>query len=112
MQCEQQDFPEVDAAVMSSDPQDPSTRPTSPASVREQVFDCIAFSPGLTPDEVAKRLMLSVLTVRPRCSELVRTGRLVDSGGRRANASGRLAKVLIVPQQSHRIESSAVGLAS
>jgi predicted ArsR family transcriptional regulator len=69
---------------------------TSAASIREQVFDCIAFSDGLTPDEVARRLEISVLTVRPRCSELVRRGRLVDNGVRRANASGRLAKVLVV----------------
>jgi hypothetical protein len=69
---------------------------TSAVSIREQVFDCIAFSEGLTPDEVARRLAISVLTVRPRCSELVRRGRLVDSGERRANASGRLAKVLVV----------------
>jgi hypothetical protein len=70
---------------------------TSPVSIREQVFDCVAFSEGLTPDEVAERLALSVLTVRPRCSELVRLGRFVDSGERRTNDSGRLAKVLTVP---------------
>ncbi len=69
---------------------------TSPTSIREQVFDCIVFSDGLTPDEVAQLLSLSVLTVRPRCSELLRRGRLVDSGDRRSNDSGRLAKVLVV----------------
>lgn len=68
------------------------------ATIREQVFDCLWFSGGLTPDEVAARLGLSVLTVRPRCSELMRRGRIVDSGTRRVNASGRKAKVLVVPR--------------
>ncbi len=68
------------------------------ATIRERVFDCLWFSDGLTPDEVATRLGLSVLTVRPRCSELIRRGRIVDSGSRRANASGRKAKVLVVPR--------------
>jgi hypothetical protein len=80
---------------------------TSPASIREQVFDCVAFSTGLTPDEIAGRLQLSILTVRPRCSELVRCGRLVNSGGRRANASGRLAKVLIVASGARSIAKAA-----
>ncbi len=68
------------------------------ANIREQVFDCLWFSDGLTPDEVAARLGLSVLTVRPRCSELIRRGHVVDSGSRRVNASGRKAKVLVVPR--------------
>ena len=68
------------------------------ATIREQVFDCLWFSDGLTPEEVAARLGLSVLTVRPRCSELMRRGRIVDSGTRRVNASGRKAKVLVVPR--------------
>jgi hypothetical protein len=80
---------------------------TSAASIREQVFDCVAFSDGLTPDEVAHRLALSVLTVRPRCSELVRAGRLVDSGGRRANDSGRMAKVLILARGAPRAAAGA-----
>ena len=80
---------------------------TTPVSIRERVFDCVAFSEGLTPDEVAERLALSVLTVRPRCSELVRLGRFVDSGERRANDSGRLAKVLTVPAHRRSIRQAA-----
>jgi len=89
-----------DVQVPRQVPRDAMAAMTSGASVREQVFDCIGFSDGLTPDEVAHRLAISVLTVRPRCSELVRRGRLVDSGERRANASGRLAKVLVVARDN------------
>lgn len=46
-----------------------------------------------TADEVASALCLSVLSVRPRFSELRRLGRIEDTGERRTNASGRSAAV-------------------
>lgn len=47
----------------------------------------------LTPDECAARLGLSVLSIRPRFTELVAKGAIVATGERRDNASGRRAKV-------------------
>src|SRR5262249_49723646 len=44
-----------------------------------------------TADEVAGRLSLSILAVRPRCSELKALGFLMDSGKRRRNRSGHRA---------------------
>jgi hypothetical protein len=49
---------------------------------------------GLTPDEAAWLLGLSVLTVRPRTSELVKAKTLEDAGERRTNDSGMRARVL------------------
>lgn len=46
-----------------------------------------------TADEVASRLNLSVLSVRPRVCELSAMGKIRDSGERRKNASGRSATV-------------------
>ncbi len=46
-----------------------------------------------TADEVADALGIDRLTVRPRCSELRRLGRLEDTGERRLNLSGRRAIV-------------------
>lgn len=46
-----------------------------------------------TADEVAERLHLSVLSVRPRVTELSALGKIRDSGERRPNASGRNAIV-------------------
>jgi hypothetical protein len=46
---------------------------------------------GLTADEVAYALGYSILTVRPRVSELKRMKLIVDAGLRRPNASGRNA---------------------
>ena len=69
---------------------------TNAASIREQVYDLISQSrTGLTADEAAAKLRLSVLTVRPRCSELVADNRIEDSGRRRLNVSGKQAKVWV-----------------
>jgi hypothetical protein len=48
---------------------------------------------GLTADEIAKDLNLSVLSVRPRVSELRRNGQIEQTGSRRKNASGMTATV-------------------
>ena len=49
---------------------------------------------GLTPDEAAKLVGNSVLTVRPRCAELKRLGHIKSTGETRKNASGHSANVL------------------
>lgn len=66
-------------------------------TLREDVFAAIraAGQEGLTADEVAARLRLSPFTTRPRCTELRVAGLIVDSGRRRANASGRAAIVWV-----------------
>lgn len=44
-----------------------------------------------TADEAAAALKASVLAIRPRFSELKRLARIVDTGIRRRNASGKMA---------------------
>jgi predicted ArsR family transcriptional regulator len=48
---------------------------------------------GATADEVAKALNMSVLSIRPRVSELRRTGKIKQTGTRRTNDSGMTATV-------------------
>jgi predicted transcriptional regulator len=48
---------------------------------------------GATADEIAKDLNLSVLSVRPRVSELKRLAEIEQTGGRRKNESGMTATV-------------------
>lgn len=52
-----------------------------------------AYPGGATADEIARDLNLSVLSVRPRVSELNRTGKLEQTGARRKNESGMTATV-------------------
>lgn len=56
-------------------------------------------SGGRTADEIATSLNLSVLSVRPRVSELNRLGTIEQTGSRRRNESGMTATVWrIAPQ--------------
>lgn len=66
----------------------------SAMSIRDQVLRCVQESLiGLTPDECAKKLKLTVLTVRPRFTELQAKGLIVKSGEKRRNASKKMAVV-------------------
>lgn len=48
---------------------------------------------GLTADETAAAIGETVLSVRPRFTELLQTGKIEDTGRRRKNESGRSAKI-------------------
>lgn len=61
--------------------------------LRAQALAVVERSNGLTADEIAGRLGLSILSIRPRLSELSRLGKVRDSGDRRRNVSGRAAIV-------------------
>lgn len=65
-------------------------------TVREQVYATIQQHGPSTADEVARHLGLSILTVRPRITELKNAGRLVDTMKRRKNDSGTNAAVMDV----------------
>lgn len=60
------------------------------AMVLQKIAQCPA---GATADEIAHDLGLSVLSVRPRVSELKRTGEIRQTGTRRKNDSGMTATV-------------------
>lgn len=47
-----------------------------------------------TADECAKKLQVSILAIRPRCSELMAQGLIERTGARRPNDSGLMADVL------------------
>ena len=66
------------------------------ASIREIVRKCVLTYGPMTTDECATILGLSVLTVRPRFSELRALGCLRDTTERRRNISGRKAVVWAV----------------
>lgn len=82
------DGPSKDAAI--------AMIPTA-GTLRYRVFTAIENSPnGLTTDECADRLGETVLSIRPRFTELMNGGWIEDSGKRRKNLSGRSATVWMV----------------
>ena len=75
-----------------------SARPSAAklrASVLAKIAEC---SNGATADEIAEQLNLSILSVRPRVSELNRNGEIEQTGARRRNASGMTATVWRIVQ--------------
>lgn len=61
---------------------------------RAEVFRVIRETPGgVTADEISKILNWSILTVRPRVSELHRDGEIHSTGERRKNDNGMSATV-------------------
>lgn len=64
-------------------------------TLRERVYSIVksAGSAGITPDEAAATLGVSILSIRPRFSELALMGAIEDTMRRRVNASGRHAIV-------------------
>jgi hypothetical protein len=66
-------------------------------TLRAKVLATIRANPeGLTADEVAKRIATSILSVRPRVSELVAGGNIKRSVTRRKNESGMSAAVWVI----------------
>lgn len=62
------------------------------ATLRAEVYRVLLHSRvPLTADQIAYRLGENILSIRPRCSELVATGRIKDSGERGENVSGKSA---------------------
>lgn len=61
--------------------------------LRARCLRVLEHSNGLTADEVAGRMGASILSIRPRITELTRLGKVRDTGDRRRNASGKRAIV-------------------
>jgi predicted ArsR family transcriptional regulator len=66
--------------------------------LRAQVLDMLRRCGPQTADEAAGWLNVSVLSIRPRFTELLRLGAIHRTGDRRANESGRMAHVFSVNQ--------------
>jgi len=64
------------------------------ATLRAGVLECLRKNPdGLTADECAVMMGETVLSVRPRLTELKQLRQIVPAGIKRPNASGLMAKV-------------------
>lgn len=65
--------------------------------LRNRILSLLTPALQLTADEAADLLGESVLSVRPRFSELRELGKITDTGVRRPNESGRSAIVWRLP---------------
>jgi hypothetical protein len=71
-------------------------------TLRKYVIEELKVSPaGLTADECADRLRESILSIRPRFSELRNFGLIQDSGKRGLNRSGKHAIVWILKTEQN-----------
>jgi predicted ArsR family transcriptional regulator len=70
----------------------PDTTPSKAERTRCAILDLLTRGNALTADALADRLDLSILYVRPRVSELAKQARIVASGDRGMNASGKFAR--------------------
>lgn len=64
-------------------------------TLRDLVLQVIAESPGLTADQIATKLNRSILSIRPRVSELRRLGQIRQTAARGRNQSGMSASTWI-----------------
>ena len=71
------------------------------ARLRTAVLGFYARQSG-TPDECAAALGESILSIRPRCSELCSQGRLYRTGERRRSSEGRAQNVLAMSPARER----------
>lgn len=73
-------------------------KPSEARRLRSLVLDCLHAYGAQTPDECAARLNLSILSIRPRFTELKRLEAIRETGERRPNLSGKAAAVFQIPQ--------------
>jgi hypothetical protein len=96
----QQSFLPRNARVQISGPSEDAANAIAPivASLREKVREVITVnSPGgITADDIAHILNRSILSVRPRVSELHRDGDIRSSGARGRNVSGMTATLWVI----------------
>ena len=90
----QRDYPNTPGFKVSGTSRDAADANEPRAeTLRQRVLRELQQGKTLTADEIAAALNESILSVRPRVTELRRMGEIAPTGERRANASGQTAMV-------------------
>lgn len=58
-----------------------------------RTYSMTQWTEGMTADEIAAELGESPFSIRPRCTELLKQGKIEWTGERRKSSNGRLSKV-------------------
>lgn len=94
-----QNYPD-DPGYRNTDTSEAAAEDMKPSAkfIRQKVFEAIKAADviGLTTEEIADRTGIEYRSVQPRTSELRVEGRIMDSGQRRKNATGKAAIVWVV----------------
>lgn len=77
-------------------------------NLQQKVLD-VLFHQSLTADECAAEIGRSILSIRPRLTELLRLGKIADTGTTRANSSGKMATVWSAAEKRHNDKVSDGG---
>ena len=67
------------------------------AYLQGKCLEALRIHGPLTADEIAEKAGETILSIRPRCSELKRAGRIIKTDARRLNVSGCSATVWRIP---------------
>ena len=98
-------YPEHPGAKVGGTSQDAADNMAEHApTLRDRILFLIGFEGPATTDEMADRLNVSVLAVRPRFSELLRMGKIEQTGERRINTSGMMANVWRIKPEQPRVQ--------
>lgn len=89
-------YPNSPAYRAGSDTSFAAAESVDAKTLRSLVLTVLKRYGPMTADECAARLNAKEFSIRPRLTELKRLGRVVDTGTRRPNASGRSAAVLSI----------------
>jgi predicted ArsR family transcriptional regulator len=81
-------------------PKKKKKKPVRTKDLSVKIVQEIKVTGGLTADEIADRLKVNVLLVRPRVTDLKRANKIVFSESRRRNKKGRFPRVLVLPAQA------------
>ena len=82
-----------------------SIAPRAP-TIKHRILESMAKGYAWTPDKFAAAHGLGILSVRPRFSELLKTGKIVETGRTSTNDSGKRADVYCAPQFKHQYEGT------
>lgn len=84
----------VSAGFKGTDTSRAAAETINASVLRGKVLDAYRRFGPMTADQCAEALRIDRLSIRPRCSELKRLGKLRDTGNRAPNDSGKSAVVL------------------
>lgn len=91
-------YPDVPGAKVPGPSQEAAEKVSKRvAYLQSKCLEALRTHGPLTADEIAEKVGETILSIRPRCSELKRNGKIQKTDARRLNISGCSATVWRIP---------------